>query len=106
MVKRMARGEGRATGRNGARGLGAGSVTARLLVLVCLVAGQLVAASLAKAQCSTCVGDGNNDRSVTINELIQAVNNSLQGCDGNEATPSATAPTSGPTPTRTPPVGV
>lgn len=75
--------------------------TARLLAQVGVVACQLGLASLAEAQCSTCVGDADGDRSVTINELILAVNNALSGCDGSEATPTPTVPI-GPTATTTP----
>ena len=74
---------------------------ARLLAQVGVVACQLGFASLAEAQCSTCVGDADGDRSVTINELILAVNNALGGCDGTAATPTPTVPT-GPTATTTP----
>lgn len=77
---------------------------ARLLALGSLLAAQLGAASAVRAaQCTTCVGDANGDGTVTINELIQGVNNALLGCDGANATPTATGPTGAtPTPTTTP----
>lgn len=63
-------------------------------VLVCSMVGS------ARAQCC---GDCNGDGTVTINELITAVNNALVGCGG--ATPTlgrTTTPTRASTPTRTP----
>lgn len=105
MMKRIGLGEGRAARRRAAGVRGTTALSTRLLVLVGLVACQLGVASVATAaECSTCVGDANGDRNVTINELILAVNNALLGCDRQEATPTPTGPT--PTATPTTPVGV
>jgi hypothetical protein len=103
MLNWIARRGSRVAGRSEAADRGA-SASARLLVLAGLVACQLGVASVATAQCPTCVGDANGDRTVSINELILAVNNSLFGCDRATATPTATGPT--PTATPTTPVGV
>lgn len=89
-----ARRDERTTARGGA-GRGA-----RWLALACLVAGQLGLAPAVQAQCSTCVGDANGDRSVTIDELVLAVNNALGGCDRPTPTPTSGVPTA--TPTTTP----
>lgn len=105
-MNRMSRTESSATRRRDAGDRGAASVSARLLVWAGLVAGQLGVASVAGAQCPTCVGDADGNGTVTINELIQAVNNALVGCDGGSATPTSTPPTTGPTPTPTEPQGV
>lgn len=92
--------------RGGAGGdRAAAFVSARLLALVCLGAGPIVLAPGAEAQCSTCVGDADGDRTVTINELIQAVNNALFGCDRPTATPTSMGSTAAPTATPTPPAG-
>ncbi|MBX3024794.1 hypothetical protein KF840_07775 [bacterium] len=75
----------------------------RILLFVSLL---LLTAGQAGAQCcGDCSGDGN----VTINDLITAVNNALNGCaavtptGGTPATPTRTpTPTRQPTATRTP----
>lgn len=90
MVNNEIRGEGRPAARR-----------VRWLALAALAAAQIGVASTAAAQCPTCVGDANNDGNVTIDELVVAVNNALNGCDRANATPTATRPT-GPTPTATP----
>ena len=67
-----------------------------LMVLVCL----MVSAGGAAAQCC---GDCSGDGEVTINDLITAVNNALNGC--SDVTPTVgtpSTPTRTPTPTRQP----
>jgi hypothetical protein len=75
----------------------------RLAVAVACL-GQLGLAVPLRAQCTDCVGDANSDGTVTVNELILAVNNALVGCDGATASPTPTGPTAvvTATPTATP----
>ncbi|HSQ00502.1 MAG TPA: hypothetical protein VL049_25045, partial [Candidatus Dormibacteraeota bacterium] len=69
------------------------------MLLVALAALWWTAAPAAGQCCGDCAGDGQ----VTIDDLIRAVNNALNGC--SEATPTSGTPptaTRTPTPTRKP----
>ena len=48
----------------------------------------MAGASNAGAQCTECVGDGNGDGEVTIDEIVLAVNNALYGCNQSPPTPT------------------
>lgn len=97
----MTRGVRRVARPRGAGDRRAPFATAWRFGVLSLFACQLGVATVADAQCTTCVGDADGDGNVTINELIQAVNNALDGCDGS-ATPTATASVPVVTPTTTP----
>jgi hypothetical protein len=60
----------------------------------------MVNIALGNAEMLACTaGDANGDGTITVDEILIAVNNALNGCSGRSATPSPTPP---PTPTPTP----
>jgi hypothetical protein len=78
-------------------------VEARIPKLIELIVVSVVICALAASARAQCCGDCNGDGTVTINELVTAVNNALDACGAATPTPEKTpTPTRHPTVTHTP----